>query len=73
MNAIFPQFSETGIWRVDFVSLTDALGNVQSYYTTALAQLGFPTKLVGGDKKKMSCPRCVQSWAISMPTARRTS
>ena len=56
MNATFPQFSETGIWRVDFVSLTDALGNVQSYYTTALAQLGFPTKLVGGRQEEDVMP-----------------
>src|SRR5262249_8726187 len=45
-TASFPQFSETGTWRVDFVFVDDALGNDSgfSYDTTALAQLGFPTK-----------------------------
>ena len=46
INATFPQFSETGIWRVQSVRLADALDNVRIYDTTELAQLGFPTELV---------------------------
>jgi hypothetical protein len=47
-TATFPQFSETGTWRVISVTLQDAVGNQQSYPTEELAQLGFPTELVVG-------------------------
>src|SRR5690242_20274346 len=49
-TASFPQFSETGTWRVDFVFVDDAVGNDRGfdYDTAALARLGFPTKLVVG-------------------------
>jgi hypothetical protein len=43
-----PQFSEPGTWRVDAVSLGDALGNESSLDTAALVLAGFSTELVVG-------------------------
>jgi hypothetical protein len=58
-HATFPQFSETGTWTVSFVYVDDVLGNFRffDYDTTALAQLGFPTKLVvGGQEDDITPP-----------------
>jgi hypothetical protein len=45
-NALFPQFSEAGIWTVAFVHVADAVDNNRRYSTAELGQLGFPTELV---------------------------
>ena len=54
----FPQFSETGTWSVEFVFVEDVIGNDRGfdYDTTALAQLGFPTKLVVGEQEDAGTP-----------------
>ena len=60
-TASFPQFSETGTWRVDWVFVEDAVGNDRGfdYNPTTLAQLGFPTKLVvGGQTDGVPPPVC---------------
>ncbi|MBD2144907.1 hypothetical protein [Sphaerospermopsis sp. FACHB-1194] len=39
-----PQFSEAGIWTLDYFSLRDAVGNRKSLYLADLQLLGFPTQ-----------------------------
>ena len=45
VSVSFPQYGEAGNWNVAFVSVRDAVGNVQVYRTSDLAALGFPTAL----------------------------
>ena len=55
--ARFPQFSETGTWKLSFLSLRDATRNDRVYSTAELAQLGFPTELeVGGEEEDVTLP-----------------
>lgn len=41
----FPQYSESGIWTVVNVDVSDIAGNINSYSTGELAGLGFPATL----------------------------
>jgi serine protease len=45
-TVFFPQFSEDGTWKVEQVSILDAVTNTTNLDTAALAALGFPTDLV---------------------------
>ncbi|MGB9609656.1 MAG: Ig-like domain repeat protein, partial [Bryobacteraceae bacterium] len=42
---IFPQYTETGQWTLQFVSLTDKAGNTAAYQRQQLAAMGLPTTL----------------------------
>jgi hypothetical protein len=41
-----PQFSESGVWKVESISLFDLVGNRATLSTTFLATMGFPTDLM---------------------------
>ncbi len=43
--ATFPQFIEAGIWRIDFVTLSDAADNEIVLRESDLITMGFPTEL----------------------------
>ena len=45
-TATFPQFSEIGVWTLEFVFLVDRVGNARSIGPAALAAAGFPTQLL---------------------------
>lgn len=42
---VFPQYTETGQWRLQFLTLTDKAGNAATYTKDQLAAMGFPTTL----------------------------
>jgi len=41
-----PQFSESGTWQVEYLRISDQLGNSRIYSAAQLAALGFPTSFV---------------------------
>jgi hypothetical protein len=41
----FPKSAESGIWVVDSITLTDAVGNTARFDTALLTDMGFPTTL----------------------------
>jgi hypothetical protein len=41
----FPRFSESGMWRLNYVSLSDQAGNGRSLGSSELETLGFPIQL----------------------------
>ncbi len=40
-QATLPQFSESGTWTVDQISLRDAIGNMRTITTAELATAGY--------------------------------
>jgi hypothetical protein len=42
----FPQFGESGIWKLQIFSVNDVVGNGSDYSTAQLAAAGFPTDLL---------------------------
>ncbi|MGC2658007.1 MAG: hypothetical protein WA324_08510, partial [Bryobacteraceae bacterium] len=46
LPAVWPQFSEQGTWKLNYLDLQDAVGNSVYYSPTQLQALGFPTTIV---------------------------
>ncbi|MEJ5367893.1 MAG: Ig-like domain repeat protein [Bryobacteraceae bacterium] len=44
-RGVFPRYSETGQWRLQFLTITDRAGNAATYTRDQLAAMGFPTVL----------------------------
>ncbi len=42
---LFPRYTETGQWRLQFLSITDKAGNAATYTRDQLTAMGFPTSL----------------------------
>ena len=45
VNVVFPQYSESGTWRISQVYRQDLAGNGQSYNNSVLSSLGFPNQI----------------------------
>lgn len=44
-QGVFPQYTETGQWLLQFVSISDRAGNTATYSRSQLAAMGLPTTL----------------------------
>src|SRR5688572_19276827 len=52
----FPQFSEQGVWNVEYVFLLDQVGNNVWLQTTDIKNLGFPYELAQKGKGDTTAP-----------------
>ncbi len=44
-----PQYSETGVWQIEYLMVVDEIGNSQYLYSADLTSMGFNTELTVGE------------------------
>lgn len=64
---LFPRYTETGQWRLQFLTITDKAGNAATYTKDQLAAMGFPTALNLTGSSDTAAPSLV-SYSFSPPS-----
>jgi hypothetical protein len=63
-----PRYSETGVWTVTSLNLTDVAGNSRFYLGVDLRQLGFPAAFAVGVAPSLKIDRQAEQLLVSWPT-----